>query len=202
MLSSRGSHTSSLLNLSAFVFVLKYEDTINNNEHVPCNEVLFLVGHLELVESCIQQSKRLMVILTPASGPELQDQDPDGPQYSDMRGFDWQARLWIGLNRNLLLFRNHFFECKKTLCLTNTLFFVVQIVLHHALVQNEMGVILIQIGETGPGGFTHLPAGLQHLILKSPPMKWRQDSWGAASRHSRFWKKVRYLMPAVPTTKC
>ncbi|CAG13607.1 unnamed protein product, partial [Tetraodon nigroviridis] len=118
--------------------------------------------HLEMVESCVQQSRRLMVILTPSSGSELPDQHPSRPQYSDMGGFDWQ------------------------------------IVLHHTLAQSEMGVILIQIGETGPGGFTYLPPGLQHLILKNPPIRWDPESGNAGARNSRFWKKVRYLMPAVP----
>lgn len=81
------------------------------------------------------------------------------------------------------------------------LFLSPQIVLHHALIQSDIGVILIQIGDTGPGGFTHLPPGLQYLILKNPPLKWRHESGCAAARNSRFWKKVRYLMPAVPATK-
>ncbi|TWW80396.1 hypothetical protein D4764_01G0002110 [Takifugu flavidus] len=121
--------------------------------------------HLEQVESCVQQSKMLMFVLTPASGSELTEQHPAGCQYSGTEGFS------------------------------------LQIVLHHALIQSDIGVILIQIGDTVPGGFTHLPPGLQHLIMKSAPLRWRHESRWAAARNFRFWKKVRYLMPAVPAAK-
>uniref|UniRef100_A0A3Q3XN18 TIR domain-containing protein n=1 Tax=Mola mola TaxID=94237 RepID=A0A3Q3XN18_MOLML len=127
-----------------------------------CGYRLFIHGrddipgedHLEQVEDRMQQSKRLMVILTPGSGPEVTDQHP------------FSTYLQIGI--------------------------------HHALIQSEISVILIQIGDTGPEGYTYLPPGLQHLILKSAPIRWREDAW----RNSRFWKRVRYLMPARPATKC
>ncbi|KAK2840133.1 hypothetical protein Q5P01_013873 [Channa striata] len=76
-----------------------------------------------------------------------------------------------------------------------------QVGIHHVLMQREMNVILVQLGDTGPQAYTHLPPGLQHLIRKSAPIKWPQRSHGAAAWNSRFWKRVRYLMPAVPVAK-
>ncbi|XP_008326696.1 interleukin-1 receptor-like 1 [Cynoglossus semilaevis] len=77
-----------------------------------------------------------------------------------------------------------------------------QVVLHHALVQRELNVILIQLGGAEPSGYTHLPISLQHLIRKTAPLRWSQEYRGAAAWNSRFWKKVRYLMPTIPSKKC
>ncbi|XP_059199424.1 interleukin-1 receptor-like 1 [Centropristis striata] len=140
-----------------------------------CGYRLFIHGRddipgedrLELVEGRMKQSRRLMVILTPGSGPESEstDQLPASIHDSVIGGFDWQVGI------------------------------------HHALFQSEMSVILIQLGDTGPQGYTHLPAGMQHLIGKSPPIRWPEGSLGAAAWNSRFWKRVRYLMPATPAKK-
>uniref|UniRef100_A0A8C9YHC6 TIR domain-containing protein n=1 Tax=Sander lucioperca TaxID=283035 RepID=A0A8C9YHC6_SANLU len=156
-----------------FQFVTKILPSVLEEK---CGYRLFIHGRddipgedrLELVEERMKQSRRLMVILTPGSGSELQstDQRPASPQNSVIGGFDWQVGL------------------------------------HHALFQREMSVILVQLGDTGPQGYTHLPAGLQHLILKSAPIKWPEGSRGAATWNSRFWKRVRYLMPAIPAIKC
>ncbi|XP_054888363.1 interleukin-1 receptor-like 1 [Poeciliopsis prolifica] len=136
-----------------------------------CGYQLFIQGRddipgedrVEQVESCIEQSRRLMVILTPGSGPEMME-NPTSDQTSVI-GFDWQVGL------------------------------------HHALVQRDMSVILIQLGEMGPGGYGRLPPGLQHLIRQSAPIRWSKGSRTASKWNSRFWKRVRYLMPARPARK-
>ncbi|KAF6730300.1 Interleukin-1 receptor type 1 [Oryzias melastigma] len=118
---------------------------------------------LELVENCIKESKRLMVILTPASASNIKDKTPfETPETSVVGGFDCQVGL------------------------------------HHALVQNGLKVILIQLGDPGPQGYTHLPPGLLHLIKKSAPIRWPEGSQILGFQRSRFWKRVRYLMPVTP----
>ncbi|KAK5889952.1 hypothetical protein CesoFtcFv8_013527 [Champsocephalus esox] len=138
-----------------------------------CGYRLFIHGRddmpgedrLELVEDRMQQSRRLMVLLTPGAGPESKEETLTSPRDSLIAGFDCQVGL------------------------------------HHALLQREMSVILIQLGATGPQGYSHHPAGLQHLIQKSAPIRWPEGSRGAAASNSRFWKRVRYLMPARPARK-
>ncbi|KAM4558579.1 interleukin-1 receptor-like 1 isoform 2-T2 [Odontesthes bonariensis] len=139
----------------------RYRLYIQGRDDIPGDD------RLELVEECIRNSRRLMVILTPSSGSgsEFRDKHPASPQTSVIGGFDWQVGL------------------------------------HQALIQRKMNVILIQLGDTGPQGYTHLPPGLQHLMRESAPIRWPESSRSAASKNLHFWKRVRYLMPVTPATK-
>ncbi|XP_020504834.2 interleukin-1 receptor type 1 isoform X2 [Labrus bergylta] len=162
--------TQNLDNPSEDTFSLFVTKNLPSVLEEKCGYRLFIQGRddipgedrLELVEDRMNQSRRLMVILTPGSESES---SPTSPQNSVIGGFDWQVGL------------------------------------HHALVQREMNVILIQLGDMGPEGYAHLPPGLQHLIHKSAPIKWPEDSRGASAYNSRFWKRVRYLMPVTPAKK-
>ncbi|CAL8371213.1 unnamed protein product [Arctogadus glacialis] len=69
-----------------------------------------------------------------------------------------------------------------------------QVGLHEALAQDTR-VILVQLGEVGPQGYTHLSPTLQNFIHKRSPLCWWEDSPGATDWNSRFWKRVRYEMP-------
>uniref|UniRef100_A0A8B9J912 Uncharacterized protein n=1 Tax=Astyanax mexicanus TaxID=7994 RepID=A0A8B9J912_ASTMX len=71
-----------------------------------------------------------------------------------------------------------------------------QVGLYQVLVQQEMSMILIQLGKMKD--YSHLPLALQHHLQKTPPLKWSERSPHATSASSRFWKQVRYMMPAVP----
>lgn len=74
--------------------------------------------------------------------------------------------------------------------------------LQHALVKRDSNVILIQLGDLGPQGYRCLYPNFQRLIHQSAPIKWQEGSRGSAAWNSRFWKRVRYLMPATPVKKC
>ncbi|XP_062391246.1 interleukin-1 receptor-like 2 [Sardina pilchardus] len=69
-----------------------------------------------------------------------------------------------------------------------------QMGLHSSLVQEDMSVIMVQVGQ----GHTQLPPGLQLLLKKSAPLRWEMGVRGANCSTSRFWKRVRYMMPPPP----
>ncbi|TSM60585.1 Interleukin-1 receptor-like 1 [Bagarius yarrelli] len=76
------------------------------------------------------------------------------------------------------------------------LFFDWHVGLHQVLIEHELRVILIQLEEMK--GYSHLPLALQHLLQKTPPLKWDGASGRATHPSSSFWKKLRYMMP-VPS---
>ncbi|KAG5282848.1 hypothetical protein AALO_G00035320 [Alosa alosa] len=58
-----------------------------------------------------------------------------------------------------------------------------QMGLHRSLVQEDMSVIMVQL-----------------LLKKSAPLRWEMGVRGANCPTSRFWKRVRYMMPPPPPT--
>lgn len=72
--------------------------------------------------------------------------------------------------------------------------------LHRALIEQQLRVILIQLEDMKD--YSHLPLGLQHLLQKTPPLRWDERSGQATCPASRFWKQVRYMMPAPPGSRC
>ncbi|CAL8321163.1 unnamed protein product [Merluccius merluccius] len=113
-----------------------------------------------------------------------------------------QVKERMRLSRRLMVVLTPGLEVNETLGSSSSSPAVVdfdwQLGLHQAMVQ-EMRVILVQLGEVGPQGNTHLPAPLQRLVHKRVPLYWQEDSPGAAHWNSHFWKRVRYAMPSATT---
>ncbi|XP_060785110.1 interleukin-1 receptor type 2 isoform X4 [Neoarius graeffei] len=79
---------------------------------------------------------------------------------------------------------------------TNSLSYDWHVGLHQVLVEQDLRVILIQLGDMKE--YSHLPLGLQHLLQKTPPLRWDEESGRATCPTSYFWKQVRYMMPVPP----
>ncbi|XP_070694240.1 interleukin-1 receptor type 1-like [Pempheris klunzingeri] len=73
--------------------------------------------------------------------------------------------------------------------------------LHDALTQNDLRVILVEIG--GPVDYSGLPESLRFIKRKQGALKWKKPSDGTHKRRTlrsnrNFWKNLRYHMPSVP----
>ncbi|XP_028851133.1 interleukin-1 receptor-like 1 isoform X2 [Denticeps clupeoides] len=69
-------------------------------------------------------------------------------------------------------------------------------VLHSVLVQGAVGMVLVQVGRMRD--YAHLPLGVQYLLKQTELLRWEPRERSASSPHSRFWKRVRYMMPPPP----
>uniref|UniRef100_A0A8D1MLC5 Interleukin-18 receptor 1 n=1 Tax=Sus scrofa TaxID=9823 RepID=A0A8D1MLC5_PIG len=69
--------------------------------------------------------------------------------------------------------------------------------LHEALVERKIKIILIEF--TPVGDFTFLPQSLK-LLKSHRVLKWKAEK--SLSYNSRFWKNLRYLMPAKTVKPC
>ncbi|XP_061698381.1 interleukin-1 receptor type 1 [Syngnathoides biaculeatus] len=66
--------------------------------------------------------------------------------------------------------------------------------LHDALTHNTPAVILLEID--GPPDYRHLPQSLGFIKRRQGALTWRKHK-----RNRVFWKKLRFLMPAVPAAR-
>lgn len=80
-----------------------------------------------------------------------------------------------------------------------------EVALHSALVHNDSKAILIEMeaqSEPRPLQLSGLPGSLQHLVQVQGTIRWREDHVAdKRALNSRFWKRVRYHMPAPSTLR-
>lgn len=98
--------------------------------------------------------------------------------------------------------RRHIFILTPAAALGEELAFEQEVALHSALVQGDAKAILIEVRGPGlsSGGLplAGLPGALRHLVQVQGTIKWREDHVAnKRSLNSRFWKRVRYHMPAA-----
>ncbi|XP_007439446.1 interleukin-18 receptor 1 [Python bivittatus] len=108
------------------------------------------------------------------------DISPGGAIVDDIQSFiDRSRRLIIILSRNYI---------------SDQVMFELEIGLHKALVERKIKVILIEY--TPKSYFDFLPKSLE-LLSSSQVVKWKEEK--SLPLNSKFWKKLRYAMPAKPT---
>uniref|UniRef100_A0A4W6DUG5 TIR domain-containing protein n=1 Tax=Lates calcarifer TaxID=8187 RepID=A0A4W6DUG5_LATCA len=95
-------------------------------------------------------------------------------------------------------------EEESLLCNQSQLGYEQKIGIHDALTQNDLQVILVEIG--GPVDYSCLPESLHYIKKKQGALKWRKASLGTQKlttlRSNRnFWKNLRYHMPSLPAAR-
>ncbi|XP_053167129.1 interleukin-18 receptor 1 [Hemicordylus capensis] len=105
------------------------------------------------------------------------DISPGGAVVDDVQSYiDQSRRLIIILSKNYVL---------------DKVMFELETGLHKALVERKIKVILIEYRSMSD--FNFLPKSLE-LLSSSQVVKWKEEK--SLPLHSRFWKKLRYVMPA------
>ncbi|XP_076120668.1 interleukin-1 receptor-like 1 [Alosa pseudoharengus] len=183
-----------------------------------CGYKLFIHGRDDLpgedqaeqVERCMRLSRRLLVVMTTVASGGAQVVAPPLEQ------FDWQ----MGLHRSLVqedmsvimvqVEEGHTHTHLHTHTLSHTR-------LHtHTPSHTHLHTHTLSQAQTAPSLHTHTLShthllthtlsqtqtapSLQLLLKKSAPLRWEMGLRGANCPTSRFWKRVRYMMPPPPPT--
>ncbi|NWU98954.1 ILRL2 protein, partial [Upupa epops] len=70
-----------------------------------------------------------------------------------------------------------------------------QLAMYNALIRDGIRVILIEMDEIQD--YTHMPESIRYIKQKHGAIQWKWDfSEKSCSASTRFWKSVRYQMPA------